>query len=101
VSSKQRLSASVDAELLQAAQSAVEEGRAPSVSAWVNDALRLKADHDRRMQALDSFLAAFESRHGTITDTEIDEAVRRARARATVVRPAPQKKPARSRRGAA
>jgi Arc/MetJ-type ribon-helix-helix transcriptional regulator len=101
MNSKQRLSASVDAELLQAAQSAVNEGRASSVSAWVNDALRLKADHDRRMQALDSFLAAYEAQHGVISDTEIDEAVRRTRARATVVRSTPEKKPARSRRGAA
>jgi Arc/MetJ-type ribon-helix-helix transcriptional regulator len=86
---KQRLSASVDAELLHAAQTAVDEGRATSISAWVNDALRLKAEHDRRMQALDSFLAAYEAEHGVITEVEIDEALRRARSRATVVRSAP------------
>lgn len=97
---KQRLSASVDAELLQVAQSAVEEGRADSISAWVNDALRLKADHDRRMEALGSFLASYEAEHGVISEAEIDEAVRRARARATVVRSSPKKQP-RSRRGAA
>ena len=89
---KQRLSASVDAELLRLAQSAVEAGRAESVSAWVNDALRLKADHERRMDALDSFIAAYEDTHGAITDTEMDEAVRRARGRATVVRTAPAKR---------
>ena len=74
---KQRLSASVDGELLRAAQTAVEEGRATSISAWVNDALRLKAEHERRMQALDSFLATYEAEHGVITEDEIDEAVRR------------------------
>ncbi|HTW98065.1 MAG TPA: type II toxin-antitoxin system ParD family antitoxin [Acidimicrobiales bacterium] len=95
MSGKQRLSASVDAELLGAAQAAVAQGRAGSISAWVNDALRLKAEHDRRMQALDSFLEAYEARHGTITDAEIDDAVRRTRSRATVVRsaPAPRGKP--------
>lgn len=97
---KQRLSASVDAELLRAAQTAVDEGRADSVSAWVNDALPLKADHDRRMQALDSFLAAYEAQRGTITEAEMDDAVRRARSRATVVRSAAAKK-ANSRRGVA
>lgn len=56
------------------------------MSAWVNEALRLKADHDRRMQALDRFLAAYESEHGEITSDEIDEAVRRSRSGATVVR---------------
>lgn len=99
MTNKQRLSASVDAELLDAAQRAVDEGRASSLSAWVNDALRLKTDHDRRMQALDVFLAAYEAEHGTITDAEMGEAVRRARSRATVVRSTPQKP--RSRRGAA
>jgi hypothetical protein len=97
---KQRLSASVDAALLDAAQTAVAEGRAASISAWVNDALLLKAEHDRRMQALDSFLATYEAEHGVITDVEIDEAVRRARSRATVVRSGPAKR-AKSRRGVA
>jgi hypothetical protein len=100
---KQRLSASVDAELLHVAQTAVDEGRADSISAWVNDALRLKAEHDRRMQGLDSFLAAYEEEHGAITESEIDEAVRRARSRATVVRSVPAKKAkkAKSHRGVA
>ena len=90
---KQRLSASVDAELLQLAQSAVEAGRAESVSAWVNDALRLKAEHERRMEALDSFLAAYEAEHGVITETEMDEAARRARGRAAVIRSKRTKRP--------
>ena len=85
------MSASVDADLLEAAQRAVEEGRAASISAWVNDALRIKAEHDRRMQALDAFLAEYEAEHGTITEAEMDEAARRARSRATVVRSAPAK----------
>lgn len=97
---KQRLSASVDAGLLHVAQTAVDEGRAATISAWVNDALRLKAEHDRRMQALDSFLAVYEAAHGVITDAEIDGAVRRVRSRATVVRSEPTKV-AKSRRGVA
>lgn len=86
---RERLSASVDPELLADGHKAVAEGRAESLSAWVNDALKLKADHDRRMSALDSFLAAFEAEHGQITQAEITDATRRARARATVVRAAP------------
>ncbi|MHB2023544.1 MAG: ribbon-helix-helix domain-containing protein, partial [Mycobacteriales bacterium] len=88
---KQRLSASVDSELLEAAQTAVAEGRASSVSAWVNHALRLKIEHDRRMQALDSFLAGYEAEHGIITETEMADAVHRTRSRATVIRSAPEK----------
>lgn len=100
MTTKQRLSASVDAELLQAAQTAVNEGRVESVSAWVSDALRLKAEHERRMQGLDSFLENYEAEHGAITEEEIDEAVRRARSRATVVRSSSANK-AKLRHGAA
>ena len=77
--SKRRLSASVDAELVAVAQEAVTSGHAESLSAWVNDALRLKADHDRRLRAPDEFLAAYEAGHGEITDDEMRDAARRAR----------------------
>lgn len=85
---KQRLSATVDAELLAAGRAAVTEGRAQNLSAWVNDALRRQAGHDRRMAALDRFLESYESEHGEITDDEIRDATRRTRARAVVVRTA-------------
>jgi len=85
MSPKQRLSASVDAELMVAAQQAVSDGRAENISMWVNDALRLKADHDRRLHALDDFLAAYEAEHGEITEDEMRAAARRARERAIVV----------------
>jgi Arc/MetJ-type ribon-helix-helix transcriptional regulator len=90
MNSKQRLSASVDAELVAVAQEAVAVGQAESVSAWVNDALRLKADHDRRLRALDEFLSAYEAQHGEISEEEMREAARRARSQAVVVRGAPE-----------
>ena len=86
MSDKQRLSASVDAEVLAAAQAAVSEGRATNVSAWVNEALRRQAEHDRRMRALDSFIQSYEAKHGAISPDEIERASRRARERALVVR---------------
>jgi Arc/MetJ-type ribon-helix-helix transcriptional regulator len=89
MSTKERLSATVDADLITAAQEAVEAGRADSVSSWVNDALRMKADQDTRLAALDDFLAAFESEHGEISDEEMQAAARRARKRAVVVRGRP------------
>jgi Arc/MetJ-type ribon-helix-helix transcriptional regulator len=81
---------SVDAELVAVAQEAVTAGRAESISAWVNDALKLKADHDRRLRALDHFLAAYEAEHGEITDNEMRDTARRARERAIVVRGDPE-----------
>ena len=86
MSTKQRLSASVDADLLAAVHDAVAGGRVESVSAWVNEAMRRQAEHDRRMRALDTFLAAYEAEHGVITNEEIDAAARRARTRAVIVR---------------
>lgn len=87
---KRRLSASVDAELLQAAEAAVSGGGAGSVSAWVNDALRLKLAHDARLAALAGFIGAYEAEHGEITAEEIRLAGRRASASAIPVRgPAP------------
>jgi Arc/MetJ-type ribon-helix-helix transcriptional regulator len=90
VSSKRRLSVSVDAELVAVAQEAVAQGQAESMSAWVNDALRLKARHDQRLRALDEFLAGYEAEHGEITEEEMREAARRARGRAVVVRGKPE-----------
>jgi hypothetical protein len=86
MSTKRRLSASVDAAVLAAAEAAVADGRAANVSAWVNDALNRQAAHDRRMGALDAFLRTYEAKHGVITEAEMDEAGRRASGRALVVR---------------
>ncbi|HEY4105671.1 MAG TPA: hypothetical protein VGM44_17350 [Polyangiaceae bacterium] len=86
MSDKQRLSASVDREVLAAAQAAVAGGSAANISEWVNRALHRQAEHDQRMRALDQFLAAYEQEHGVITEAEIQSATRSARARAVVVR---------------
>jgi Arc/MetJ-type ribon-helix-helix transcriptional regulator len=84
---KQRLSASVDADLIEAAEAAVAGGRFDSVSAWVNDALRLKLEQDRRLAALGVFVSAYEAEHGAISPEDIRDATRRARGRAIIVRP--------------
>jgi Arc/MetJ-type ribon-helix-helix transcriptional regulator len=96
--SKQRLSASVDADLIEAAERAVERGQAETVSAWVNDALRLKLEHERRLEALAEFIVDYEAEHGEITPEEMRMAARRARSRAVSVR-GPTRGRARPRRG--
>lgn len=100
MTTKQKLSATVDLEVLRAAEIAVQEGRVPNVSAWVNEAMRRHMDHERRMQALDDFIAAYEAEHGPVTDEDIRRATRRARERAVVVRGTGQRshKPHRQRR---
>jgi Arc/MetJ-type ribon-helix-helix transcriptional regulator len=96
--SKQRLSASVDSELIVAAEDAVARGRSESVSAWVNDALRLKFHHERRLGALAEFVAGYEAENGEITSDEMKQAVRRARSRAIPVREMPVNKSSRANR---
>lgn len=86
MTAKSRLSVTVDADLIAAAHAAVAAGAAESMSAWVNDALRLKLDHDRRLRGIGDFIAAYEAEHGEITEQEMEAAVRRARERAIVVR---------------
>jgi hypothetical protein len=83
---KQRLSASVDADLLVAAESAAKRGEVANISAWVNDAMRLKVEHDRGLAELAGVIADFEAEHGEITPDEIEKAARLARSRAVSVR---------------
>jgi hypothetical protein len=54
-------------------------------SVWVNEALHVKVEHDQRLRALDEFVAD----HGEITEPEVSDAGRRARARAVLVRGEP------------
>lgn len=86
VTTKSRLSVTVDSDLIAVSQAAVASGQAESVSAWVNDALRLKIEHDRRLRGIDDFIAAYEAEHGEITDEEMDAAYRAMKGRAIVVR---------------
>lgn len=86
MSTKQRLSASVDAELVAAGQEVVSAGHVESLSAWVNGALRAQVERDRKLAAMDAFLRDFEAEHGEITDAETAAATRKARSRAAVIR---------------
>lgn len=86
MSTKRRLSVSVDEDAAQAGQRAVDSGSAPTLSAWVNDALHARAARDRRMQALDEFLNDYEREFGAFDDAELEAIERRARAGAIVVR---------------
>lgn len=83
---KERLTVTVDPELIAAGVAAVEAGRADSLSGWVNQALTERADHDRKLAALDDAIAAYEARAGSITDEELREQQRADRAAAVVVR---------------
>lgn len=86
MSTRERLSATVESDLLAAGRAAVAAGRAESLSAWVNDALRRQLVHEQRLHAFGEFLAEYEAEQGVITEEEMTDARKHDRANARVVR---------------
>lgn len=76
----------VDPELVQAGQLAVESGEAESVSGWVSAALEDKIRRDRKLRLLAGAIADFEGEFGQITADEITAQQRLDHERATIVR---------------
>lgn len=83
---KQRLTITVDSELVAAARAEVEAGRADSVSGWVGVAIRERAERQRRLALLAEAVADFEAEFGEIGGDEIASNRRADRERSRVVR---------------
>ena len=83
---KERLTVTVDPEFIEAGNDAVAEGRAESLSAWVNAALAERVARDRRLVALAQAVTAYEERFGTISAQELADQARADRESATVLR---------------
>jgi hypothetical protein len=92
MSKKERLTVTVDRELVEAANDAVAAGHADSLSGWVNLALAERAAKERRLEAMAKAIAEYESVFGEITLEEIVAQTRADRARARVVRGRPGKR---------
>jgi hypothetical protein len=84
--SKERLTVTVDSELIEAANQAVAEGRVASLSGWVNLALAERAAKERRLRALAEAIAGYEEEFGEITAAELAAQERADRKNATAVR---------------
>src|SRR5262245_10416600 len=100
---KERVTLTLDRELVEAAGQAVRSGRADSLSSWINQALSEKVARERRLQGLSAAILAYESEFGQITEAEIDAQRRADRREALVVRGRRRKsrtKPAGKRRAA-
>ena len=97
---KERLTVTVDPAFVDAGNNAVSEGRAESLSAWVNAALAEKVARERRLAALADAVASYEKKHGAISIQELAEQARADRESAIVVRGTkrPTEKKARRRR---
>jgi hypothetical protein len=76
----------VDPELVEAGQRAVESGQAESVSGWVSAALEDKVRRDTKLARLAAAVADYEEEFGEITADEIVAQQRTDRQDATVVR---------------
>jgi hypothetical protein len=83
---KERVTLTLDRDLVEAAGQAVRSGRADSLSGWINQALSEKVARERRLRGLAAAVAAYESEFGKITEAEIDAQRRADRSDALVVR---------------
>jgi hypothetical protein len=83
---KERLTVTVDPDFIGAGNDAVAEGRAESLSAWVNAALAETVAKERRLAALKEAVASYEKKHGAISVQELAEQARADRESAIVVR---------------
>ena len=75
----------VDPAFVRVGNEAVASGRATSLSAWVNAALAERVKEERRLVAMDEAIAAYEAKHGKITDEELEEQRRHDRKNRIVI----------------
>ena len=83
---KERLTVTVDPEFIEAGNDAVAEGKAESLSAWVNAALAERVARERRLVALAQAVSAYEERFGPISAQELADQARADRESAIVLR---------------
>src|SRR5438132_12558713 len=91
---KQRLTVTVDPELVAAGTRAVQTGHADSISGWVSAALAEQVRRDKRLESLRAAIADYESELGEITAEEVAAQLRRDREEAVVVRGGGARRPA-------
>ena len=73
---KKRITVTLDAALVEDGNRAVAEGRADSMSAWVNEALATYSDRLARLRGLREVIAEYEAEHGAFTEEELAEQAR-------------------------
>ncbi|HEY3517927.1 MAG TPA: hypothetical protein VGL98_12845 [Gammaproteobacteria bacterium] len=83
---KERLTVTVDPEFIEAGNDAVAEGKAESLSAWVNAALGDRVARERRLVALARAVTAYEEQFGVISEQELADQARADRESAIVLR---------------
>lgn len=88
---KARVTVTVDAQLVDAAQRAVQSGQAESISGWVSAALEDKIRRDAKLALLAAAVADYEREFGAISPEEIRAQRRADRRDAVIVRGKPKR----------
>ena len=70
---KERVTITVEIDLLNHAKSAVQSGTCRSVSEWIGEAMAEQLAKDARLAAMDELIAEFDAEYGPLTDEEIAE----------------------------
>jgi len=83
---KERITITLDRDVLAAANEAVKAGQADSVSAWVNRALAAHVVKARKLRGMAELIAEYEAKHGVITEAEMAMQEREDRRNAIVIR---------------
>ena len=86
MSRKQRLTVTVDPDLVEAGNRAVAAGTARSLSGWVSSALAEQARRDGKLEELRAAITDYEAEFGEITADEIASQRRADREEAVVAR---------------
>jgi Arc/MetJ-type ribon-helix-helix transcriptional regulator len=81
---KQRLTVTVDPELVEAGNEAIDRGEVGSLSSWVNSALADRAAKDRRLRALKKAVESYEAEFGIISQAEMED-LQRSDGRSSVI----------------
>ena len=68
---KERMTVTVDRTLLEVAKQSVANGRASSLSSWVNTALIERAAKEQHLAALEEAIAGYEAEFGAISAAEL------------------------------
>lgn len=87
MSTKQRVTVTLDPQLVRAGNAAVRRGRATSLSDWVNAAVAARVSEDKRLAAARRAVAALDRELGAMSEDEMETRVAKLRANAIRVRP--------------
>lgn len=74
---KQRVTISIEIDLLEEAQAAVSNGQCRSLSQWIGEAVAEQLDKERRLALLAEMVAEYEAEHGVITEEDMEEQIRK------------------------